>query len=338
MPTNDGYSQVSNELDRIRKSIEHVGAVTEGTAKKTNEIDHTIHAIKISFDNLYQILHEKLEKISGQLTTLEAVPKLMGDIQKTIIGQFELAFLRAFEAQIVSQMAAIMANENRVKALGEFLNEKHLQLEANCKRVADRYDELLDRIAENNKERRRKLDSHVYDLLERIYPEHVDHAFESVAEPYHVFLADHARSTSRARTDTLGEAFARLCEEVKKFRELRDSAYERLDSLLIHDMQEGVHGLSFRVVEVQEIKSGRKSIKLLPPEGFEKLPKAMQETLRGEATARAQKATREKLDPGDVEVLASALRKATDTTDSEVERLKKDCPEWIMGEPGGSHA
>ncbi len=338
MPTSDNsYSQLNGEMVKIRSMIAGVAGVVNETHDTTQKMDHTIHALQISFENLYRILHEKLEKISGQLVTIEKVPGMLKQLQETMVGQFELAFLRAFEAQIVSQMSGVLANENRIKALGTFLNEKHAQLETNCQRVAGRYDQLLDKLAENNKERRKKLDSHAYELLERIYPHQVQPAFDQVVQPFYSFLSAHAVDASRARTNALGEAFARLCDDVREFQAERDRTYETIGKWLIKDWAEGAYELRVRVVETEDIATGRRSVEIMPLEGGESLPPAVREAIRKQTLEAVRDAKREALAPGEIDALAAALRTQGGTTDGEIERLRRDRPQWIgsNGDGGG---
>lgn len=308
---------MAGEMARLRSTVSEMGSLVRQTNEKTDQIDHGIAAMKLSFENLYRILHSEFEKIIGQLANVERLPELFSSLEKVTAEQFKLSFLRQFEAQIVAQMSGILANQNRIQALEAFLEEKHRGLEEDCKRVAERYDALLEKLRQSNHDRRRQLDSHAYALLEAVYPRQIQPKFESLSLPCYRLLADHAMQSSRARSGAIGGALSRVQRAIADHLNRRAEALDALEKWADVARQPGRYSIPFWVVEVEDVKTGRKRLELVPPEGAESIPDEMLQRMLASAEAMARSLPAHPMAPEEREAVVRHLEEKFHSCPSE---------------------
>jgi len=230
---------------------------------RDKELDQTIQSLKRSFIELFGILNSNTKVLVEQTGALKHLPEMVDDLKDVMRTQFELSFLHQLQAVIHSKQADILTDQCRIDALQRFLEDKKRQLAEDHERIQERYNKLFQEVADNNLERRRQLDSHAYELVEKKWPEEVQAKFSHVSLPSFYYLAAHASECAQARTDALLESLKRTGVTIEQFLEGVQATKEQLERLMAHDRSPGVYHLPVRLLELEDEATGERRVKVV---------------------------------------------------------------------------
>lgn len=287
--------------------------------------DETIDALKASFEKLFEQLHNNIKVLVKQIGQLqEDIPLAIQGLEELISYQFRLSFLKQFEAYIINHKAQILTDEKRIIALRNFLEKKQKQFEKEHKSIQERYVKLLSQVSKNNMDRRRKLDSHAYSLLERVFPEQIQERFSNISLPSYNYLSAHATESAIVRTSSILEAFKEAQRAIEHFVHLRDEAYEKIDDLISRDIEPGWYSFPVRFAEVENRDNGERRIEYAIPKVFEELPQKVQKMIRKYAEIKLTELNSEPLTNEAKKVIGKHLKETGDIIDSEIIRFSND--------------
>lgn len=229
--------------------------------KSLGRMDETLIGLKTSFRSLYEILEQSGRVLERQTQVIERVPDMLQTLQQTMQQQFELAVLRQIESLVLQQQAAILADERRLSSLQTFLDRKNSELKVEQTRIHNRYEKLLTQIAEDNLERRERLDAHAYALLEDVYPQQIEAAFSSRSLPSFKYLAAHATECAAVRSNALLDSLLHADEDAAVV-ESRAEAFEDRLRLLTHPLEPGSYEIPAFQVVLDHCRNGRRRTEL----------------------------------------------------------------------------
>jgi len=285
--------------------------------------DQQLDALKISFENLYGLLQDNFNILIRQSKALDEMPALFQNLEQVIQNQFEMGFLRQFEVTIMSHQAEILAEQSRIEALQGFLNGKQAQLEESLANLQKRYGELLGQVSDNNQERRHKLDSHAYDLLEQVYPGLIQERFSNISLPSYSYLAAHASECAQARTAGLMEGFKAAEQAVRAFLEDGQDFYAGLQNMISTDVRPGHYRLKVYAIEVEDRETGERSLRFRIAGQEEDLPEDLQQALKDAVAGKMHDGPdSENLSAEDARQLCREMHGAYKLCPEELSRLK----------------
>ncbi len=223
--------------------------------RSMSKMDETLQGLKRSFKELYKILHENGNLLTQQTKVIERLPVMVETFQEAVQQQFEIAVLRQLESLVLQQQATLLADEQRVRALQEFLDQKSSDLEKQQSRIRERYQELLGQIAQDNRERRRRLDSHAYELLEEVYTKQIEGTFSRRSLPTFEYLSAHATECAVHRSRVLLEGLQEAELAAGEVEGLAGTFDESLGRLA-HEVEPGTYEAPAYVIETTNHEGG----------------------------------------------------------------------------------
>ncbi|MGD2113718.1 MAG: hypothetical protein PVG07_01595 [Acidobacteriota bacterium] len=278
--------QISRLETRVRGDLSSISKDSSVAREHSVRADQGIKALETSFEQLYGILHAQFTTVIERLEHLQKLPDLFEGLEQTIHREFETSFLHQFEGQILGHQGRVLGNRSRIEAYERLVERKREQLGRELGRVRERYGELLRTVATHNETRRRSLDSHAYELIERVYPAEIQERFSHVSLPAYEYLAAHASESALVRNQVFVAAVKSLREAVSRFLDQYRTAKAELRSWLAEDLEPGRYTLGLTVAEIEDRTTGERRFEIRDRSG-RRLPEEAEERvavfLRGSA-------------------------------------------------------
>lgn len=269
---------------------------------------------------------------SESLRVLRQLPVLVEAFQKEMAAQFANIAEQEMETRIVVRSANILAAQQKIETTREYQAQLASKLGEDVKELSERYMKLLVQVKTECEEYVRGLDSHVFDVVDRIFPE-FEEQLRSVYGRAGEKIRRHLVTTADARQVGLDEGLASLEGPLNRFLEQR-RAFRALDYIGGNTVTEGWYELPLVVIEIEDIDTGATTLQVLlhPSQRSEG---AMSETLgtaiRGAVSRGVARAERDRLAPEDVAMVVRALVEAR-VPESGARRLEEEQVGWIRGE------
>ncbi|MEN6455730.1 MAG: hypothetical protein ABFD10_15890 [Prolixibacteraceae bacterium] len=222
-------------------------------------------------------LHNDLKKIMEPLSVVKFIPDLIRELKQTIVKQFTNLFTGQVEADVITRQATIKVLNKKIESTDRHIKHKEENLTKTVERIEERYTILTDQLNQEHEAFLRKLDSHAYDIVEKIYPSQIRNRFSSDSLPCIDFLAEHAKASVSDRSVCLEQGMNDAQREVAAFIEKRQLLYHELEEFECLHLDEGAYELPWCFVQLEnretgetkfecwfecELESGRKNMEL----------------------------------------------------------------------------
>ena len=290
--------------------------------------DQQLDGIKKSFLALFDFLEKNFNTMINQTGVLKEMPAMFSHLEKVIQNQFEMSFLQQFEATIMSHHAEALSDETKIEALQSFLEKTREHLEESLNSVRERYKKLLTQVAENNSNRRQELDNHAYALLQEVYPSQIQDRFSNISVPAYSYLSAHAIECAQARTAGLINAFKQVRQEVEEFLAAYRNAVSQIEAMVHHDISPGSYRVSFKVVEVEDINTGKKRLVFQCGNGDSDLPEKTRTAIEHSVAKRFNRLNKTPIAGNTLAKLSEELKSKHRVCHIEIERLAGDNIAW----------
>jgi len=201
-------------------------------------------------------LHEDLKKVIEPLTVVKFIPDLIKELKQTIVNQFTNLLMGQVEADVINRQANIKVLNKKIESTQTHIAQKEENLNKTIDRVSDRYSTLSEQLNTEHETFLRKLDSHAYDLIEKVYPQQVQDKFSYDSLPGISFLSDHAMVSVTDRNICLDQAFNDAHKEVNSFMEKREQFYGDLSEFECNNLEKGTYEIPWCFIEFENNKTG----------------------------------------------------------------------------------
>jgi hypothetical protein len=208
-------------------------------------------------------LHNDLRNIIEPLTVLHAVPDLLKEVNTTVVSQFTSLFQGQIEADVINRQATIKVLNKKIASTEKHIGQKEENLDKTLERVNARYDGLSDQLNKEHETFLKKLDSHAYEIIDRIYYQQVQERFSYDSLPVTSLLADHAMVSATDRTICLDKGFSDAFEQVTNYVEEKQSLADDTIPFQCSELSEGIYDLPFCFIETEDRQSGERHLECL---------------------------------------------------------------------------
>lgn len=206
-------------------------------------------------------LHNDFREIIKPLQVLPKIPEILSDFKEKITEQFSMLFTNMIDTQIVSRHANIIVTEKKVSLVEEHVDKKEHQFIDAKKRITERFQDLSNKLVEMHSKFLKQLDSHAYDIPEKIYPNQIQEKFSYASNSTKNYIIAHAQESALTRHDTLNEGFEAAKKSIDTFLDKREIFYDNLRRYYCEE-EEGKYGLPLWAVEVEDLDSKEKRIEV----------------------------------------------------------------------------
>lgn len=201
-------------------------------------------------------LHSDLKKIMEPLAVIKFIPDLIRELKQTIVKQFTGLFTGQIEADVITRQANIKVLNRKIESTDRHMKQKEENLDKTVERIEERYTILTNQLNQEHETFLRKLDSHAYDIVEKIYPAQVQKRFSCDSLPGIDFLAEHARLSVTDRSVCLDQGMNDALREVSAFMEKRQLLYNELEEFECLHLDEGTYELPWCFVQLENRETG----------------------------------------------------------------------------------
>jgi hypothetical protein len=222
---------------------------------KLNVQSPEIDSINKSANSISNWLHNDLRKIIEPLTVLHVVPDLVKDLSITIVKQFTTLFLGQVEADVINRQANIKVSKRKIDSTQNHIHQKEENLNTTIERVNDRYSGLSDQLNVEHETFLRKLDSHAYEIVEKIYPEQIQNRFSCESLPSISFLSEHALISVTDRNLCLEQGLDDATKSINSFQDKISQFNNSIYEYKCNDVEKGSYYLPYCFVELENNKT-----------------------------------------------------------------------------------
>jgi uncharacterized protein Smg (DUF494 family) len=201
-------------------------------------------------------LRNDLKKIIEPLAVLRFIPDLIKELKHTIVRQFTNLLTGQVEADVISRQANIKVLNKKIESTDRYIKQKEENLNKTIERINERYTILSNQLNQEHETFLRKLDSHAYDIIEKIYPKQIQEKFSYDSLPGIDFLSEHAMLSVNERCVCLDQGMKDALKEVSSFMEKRQLFYHQIEDFECRHLDEGTYELPWCFVEFKNRKSG----------------------------------------------------------------------------------
>jgi hypothetical protein len=211
--------------------------------------------LKVS-ERISNWLHEDLKKIIEPLVGLQYVPDLIKEVKETVVIQFTNLAQGQIESDVINRQANIKVLNKKIISSEKHIEQKEENLDKTVERINTRYSDLADQVNKEHEVFLKKLDSHAYDIIEKIYPQQVQDRFSYDSLPGTDFLADHAFVSVMDRNICLDKGMKKAENEVGRFMENRKLFHDEIERFHCKELKEGTYKLPFCFIEMENRNTG----------------------------------------------------------------------------------
>ena len=205
-------------------------------------------------------LHNDLRNIIEPLTVLKFVPDLIKEVRETIVTQFTNLMTGQVETEVINRQATIKVLNRKIVSVQKHVGQKEENMDKTVGRINNRYNLLSDDLNREHETFLKKLDSHAYEIIEKVYPHQVQERFSYDALPCTNFLTEHAMVSVTDRNACLSKGYEAAEREVSGFLELRNIFHGELEEYHCSDLDEGAYDMPFCFVEMENRHTGETKI------------------------------------------------------------------------------
>jgi len=294
--------------------------------------DQQLDAMMGSFTTLIRFLQNNFEVLLRHTNAIEQLPTLIKEFERVVHEQFELALAQQFEVKVATHQAEIMADESRLQAVRGSLEQVKLALQEGSQKIQQRYEKLLNQIAEDNLNRRQDLDGHAYELLQATFPDRVQKKFSQISLPAYYYLAAHTQDCYQARTEGLLEAFKAAFQSIEHFLARHQQEVEHLKQLAQAEnsgFAAGTYRLRGWFAEVENLETGEKKLEIRFEPSEANLSSELKDRLLHRIQHMTSSTERENLKEEMQNQLAEQLAATHLVPADEIARFRRDCQHWV---------
>lgn len=215
--------------------------------------------LKVS-EKISNWLHHDLRNIIEPLTVLKSVPDLVKQVNQTLVYQFTNLFQGQIEADVMNRQATIKVLNKKIVSTESHIGQKEENLDKTIERIDKRYESLSDQLNREHETFLKKLDSHAYEITDRIFSQQVQERFSYDSIPVTGFLADHAIVSATDRTVCIEKGFNDAYDQVSNYVEEKRMFEEQIGSYQCNLLTEGVYDLPFCFIETEDRMTGERHI------------------------------------------------------------------------------
>lgn len=215
--------------------------------------------LKVS-EKISNWLHHDLRNIIEPLTVLKSVPDLVKQVNQTLVYQFTNLFQGQIEADVMNRQATIKVLNKKIVSTESHIGLKEENLDKTIERIDKRYESLSDQLNREHETFLKKLDSHAYEITDRIFSQQVQERFSYDSIPVTGFLADHAIVSATDRTVCIEKGFNDAYDQVSNYVEEKRMFEEQIGSYQCNLLTEGVYDLPFCFIETEDRMTGERHI------------------------------------------------------------------------------
>lgn len=215
-----------------------------------------IDSIKANSNRISNWLHNDLKNIIEPLTVVRFIPDLIKELKQTIVNQFTNLLLGQVEADVINRQANIKVLNKKIDSTQIHIAQKEEGLNKTIDRLTDRYSTLSDQLNTEHETFLRKLDSHAYDIIEKVYPQQVQEKFSYDSVPGISFLSDHAMISVEDRNICIDKGFKNALKAISHFTKDREQFYNELSEFECNLLDEGAYELPWCFVEMENNITG----------------------------------------------------------------------------------
>jgi len=225
-----------------------------------------LDAVKISTRTIAEILSNHLKHIAEGIQSLSQLPNLFRELKTLVADQFKNLFEAQVETNIMNRQANIKVLGKKIAFVETHVGKKEEQLKKTNSQITNRFGNISKEMTNEHEFFLKKLDSHVYNITDQIYPKQVKERFSYDSQPNIDYLVNHAIESAYVRTKCISDSFVDAKREVENFLEERNILYEELSHYGIDtDLEEGYYNLPIWVAEILNNETGETETKIVYP-------------------------------------------------------------------------
>lgn len=286
-----------------------------------------INSIKESTKQTLEVLTVHLQKIIDSVQSVDELPGLIQQLRETVTENFSTLFTSSVEAEVLSRQAIIKVIENKTSYVQQHIEKKQKHADEAVNVIGNDLKMYLKELADEQEVFLQKLDSHVYETIDKIYPHQIEETLRSFL-PSNQYLTDHISDNAFTRTSIINDLLNNAEKEINAFVDERNSCYSALDEHKMDDLQEGCYELPCYFMEVEDRETGETFIQPVIPGIYEQGTNFIDEDTR----AAIVKAVEDKLEllknegiePEGLTEMCNQLYYKYGVPASELERFKSD--------------
>jgi hypothetical protein len=142
--------------------------------------------------------------------------------------------------------------------------EKFAQLQADTRRVTEKYQQLFETVASESRSRVDRMDAHAFGILDKTYPREVQERISADSGGALECLTDHAGRVAVDRARQLNQGLHKAQEAVQEFLDLRQRFYRQLESFIWpSSMEPGDYEVPVFCIETRDSTNGNRQMELL---------------------------------------------------------------------------
>lgn len=298
-----------------------------------NVTSPAIDAMAKSTQVISEIVSHNFKEVLKPLQVLHELEQILTGFRTDVANQFGMLVSSQIEAMAVSHQATIKSSEQKAMLVEDHIANKKKQFDDARKRISERYDKILVRLAEQHESFLRQLDSHAYEIVDAIYPAQVQAKFSFASIPAQNYLVAHALESGLARSACLKQGFAETHQAINEFLAKRDEFHALLQELLSDTILVGDYEVPAWCMEVEDMDSGRKRWEVFfeweltdnPPPIAEETIAKLRETALGGAPSLPGHGLNDEIRGPILEALV-----AENIPSSEISRFIDDCQTFLI--------
>jgi hypothetical protein len=287
-----------------------------------------LDAIQESTKAMADIMTNNFKYLIDSVQSLKKLPDLVEKLEMTFIEQFKLMFMTQIEADVLNRQANIRVLGKKMAFIEEHIEKKKEQARSMLDQITGRYKNLSEDLTKEHDTYQRKLDSHAFSIVEKVYPDQVQEKFSFESLPNISFLAAHADDSATVRTICLDDAYQDASKSVREFLNQRALFFNQLDDLCVDKIKPGNYSLPYWVIETEEISGGSGEFHFIYPWMISKSIKRPLPSLSGllnEITNLNQEDGKNDREAGIIPLLIARMKSEGSLPTDELDRFSKDC-------------
>jgi len=232
---------------------------------KSIEVEsNDIKTIRVTAERISNWLHNDLRNIIAPLQVLHKVPDMLSEFQKNMIEQFSSLFQNQIETLVIARQANIKILTKKISLVKEHVSKKESQLKEAKQHIIDRYKNLRDKLIRQHVKFLKAMDSHAFDIVEKIYPKEIEEKFSFISVPAQNYIVAHTEESALVRYSLIKEKIEETKRIIWSFLDKREDFYDAIDRYAV-DLEEGVYQLPYYYVEIEEIDTKKKRTEIYFP-------------------------------------------------------------------------
>jgi hypothetical protein len=222
-----------------------------------------IDAIKVSTEHISHWLHKDFKEIVKPLQNLEALPALFSSLESRLVEQFRHSLSGQIAVSMKTTEANIRVAEQRGSVVQNEIKQKENDFVHDNENTTKRHNERIESLNQHHETFIHELDSHAFDITEKIYPDQVQSKFSFISQPFWQELAKHINKLAYARSSALLESLKETIQSLNKFVDMRKTVYKELRALTVSEsIQDGSYDLPYWYLVVEDVATKQQHIEV----------------------------------------------------------------------------